>query len=170
MKRGNLNNKVLESNFFFSLYFFYYKLKDIFLCNRHYLLLAYLFILFINLLNQCINPELPNLYIIEDNKTSGSSNAVNYSNVDNSSNIVESSSDRSQYKGVADSIHKQIAEIDKNLEELDSNSADYEKEKEALRAGLPKPLVVATLPARAIERTPGMVFLKSCLRGLETSQ
>ena len=129
---SNLNNKVLESNFFFSLYFFYYKLKDIFLCNRHYLLLAYLFILFINLLNQSINPELPNLYIIEDNNTSGSSNVVNSSNVDNSSNIVESSSDRSQYKGVADSIHKQIAEIDKNLEELDSNSADYEKEKEAL--------------------------------------
>ena len=96
------------------------------------MLLAYLFILFINLLNQSINPELPNLYIIEDNNTSGSSNVVNSSNVDNSSNIVESSSDRSQYKGVADSIHKQIAEIDKNLEELDSNSADYEKEKEAL--------------------------------------
>ena len=85
-----------------------------------------------NLLNQLINPELPNLYIIEDNKTSGSSNAVNYSNVDNSSNIVESSSDRSQYKGVADSIHKQIAEIDKNLNELKSNSADYDKEKKAL--------------------------------------
>ena len=129
---GNLNYKALESNFFFSLYFFYYKLKDIFLCNRHYLLLAYLFILFINLLNQCINPELPNLYIIEDNNTSGSSNVVNSSNVDNSSNIVESSSDRSQYKGVADSIHKQIAEIDKNLNELKSNSADYDKEKKAL--------------------------------------
>ena len=118
---SNLNNKVLESNFFFSLYFFYYKLKDIFLCNRHYLLLAYLFILFINLLNQSINPELPNLYIIEDNNTSGSSNVVNSSNVDNSSNIVESSSDRSQYKGVADSIHKQIDEIDKNLNEIKSN-------------------------------------------------
>nr|AYE67556.1 NADH dehydrogenase subunit 5 [Annulohypoxylon stygium] len=129
---GNLNYKALESNFFFSLYFFYYKLKDIFLRYRHYLLLVYLLILLINLLNQYINPELPNLYIIEDNKTSGSSNAVNYSNVDNSSNKVESSTARYEYKGVADSIHKQIAEIDKNLNELKSNSADFEKEKKAL--------------------------------------
>ena len=89
-------------------------------------------ILLINLLNQCINPELPNLYIIEDNNASGSSNAVNYSNVDNSSNKVESSTARYEYKGVADSIHKQIAEIDKNLNELNSKSADFEKEKKAL--------------------------------------
>nr|AYE67605.1 NADH dehydrogenase subunit 5 [Annulohypoxylon stygium]AYE67630.1 NADH dehydrogenase subunit 5 [Annulohypoxylon stygium] len=129
---GNLNYKALESNFFFSLYFFYYKLKDIFLRYQHYLLLVYLLILLINLLNQCINPELPNLYIIEDNNASGSSNAVNYSNVDNSSNKVESSTARYEYKGVADSIHKQIAEIDKNLNELNSKSADFEKEKKAL--------------------------------------
>ena len=128
----NLNNNILESKFFFSLYFFYYKLKDIYVCNRDYLLLAYLFIIFMNLLNQLINPELPNLYIIEDNNTSGSSNVDKSSNVDNSSNTVEPRSYKYEYKGLADSIHKEIAEIDKKLNELKPDSADYEKEKEAL--------------------------------------
>ena len=85
-----------------------------------------------NLLNQLINPELPNLYIIEDNNTSGSSNVDKSSNVDNSSNTVEPRSYKYEYKGLADSIHKEIAEIDKNLNELKSNSADYDKEKKAL--------------------------------------
>lgn len=119
-------NKVLESNFFNSLYFFYFKLKDIYKYNRHYFLLAYLFFVIINLFNQYINPEFPNLYIIEDNKTSSSGN------VDNSSNVEAASNARSQYKGVAESLHNQIAEIDKKLNELKPNSVDYEKEKEAL--------------------------------------
>ena len=85
-----------------------------------------------NLLNQLINPELPNLYIIEDNNTSGSSNVDKSSNVDNSSNTVEPRSYKYEYKGLADSIHKEIAEIDKKLNELKPDSADYEKEKEAL--------------------------------------
>ena len=122
---GNLNYKALESNFFFSLYFFYYKLKDIFLRYQHYLLLVYLLILLINLLNQCINPELPNLYIIEDNKASSSSN------VDSSSN-VETSNTKIQYKGVAASLHDQIADIDKKLSKLTPESPNYVKEKEAL--------------------------------------
>ncbi|OTA47967.1 hypothetical protein K449DRAFT_397168, partial [Hypoxylon sp. EC38] len=73
-----------------------------------------------------INPEFPNLYITEDNNTSSSSN------VDNSSNVEAASNARSQYKGVAESLHNQIAEIDKKLNELKPNSVDYEKEKEAL--------------------------------------
>ena len=75
-------------------------------------------ILLINLLNQCINPELPNLYIIEDNKASSSSN-------------VETSNTKIQYKGVAASLHDQIADIDKKLSKLTPESPNYVKEKEA---------------------------------------
>lgn len=92
----------------------------------------------IYLYDQLINPECPILYIGEYNNTSGSSNVNNSNNIDNSSNVdnsskaVESSSTTYQYKGVAESIHNEIAEIDKKLNELKPNSADYEKEKEAL--------------------------------------
>ena len=38
---SNLNNNVLESNFFNSIYFFCFKLKDLYFYNKHYLLIIY---------------------------------------------------------------------------------------------------------------------------------
>ena len=122
---SNLNNKVLESNFFNYLYFYYFKLKDFYIYNRHYFLLVYLIFIIMNLLNQYINPELPNLYIVENDMTSSSNN------VDSSSN-TETSNVKYEYKGVAENIHDEIAEIDKKLSKLELSSENYLKEKEAL--------------------------------------
>ena len=123
---SNLNNNVLESNFFNSIYFFCFKLKDLYFYNKHYLLIIYFFLIIFNLLNLYINPELPNLYVVEDNKI-GSSGA------ESSSNIEKPSSDiKPQYKGAAESIHNQISEIDKKLSKLNPEAVNYEKEKEAL--------------------------------------
>ena len=80
----------------------------------------------LNLLYQYINPEFPNLYIVEDsNKSSGSSNI-------DSSNNAETSNTKYEYKGVANDLHNRIAEVDKMLNELKPNSENYLKEKEAL--------------------------------------
>ena len=123
---SNLNNNVLESNFFNSIYFFCFKLKDLYFYNKHYLLIIYFFLIIFNLFNLYINPELPNLYVVEDNKI-GSSGA------ESSSNIEKPSSDiKPQYKGAAESIHNQISEIDKKLSKLNPEAVNYEKEKEAL--------------------------------------
>ena len=90
------------------------------------MVLIYFFLIIFNLLNLYINPELPNLYVVEDNKI-GSSGA------ESSSNIEKPSSDiKPQYKGAAESIHNQISEIDKKLSKLNPEAVNYEKEKEAL--------------------------------------
>ena len=123
---SNSNNKVLESSFFNSLYFYYFWLKDVYSYNKHFILLIYLFLMILNLLYQYINPEFPNLYIVEDsNKSSGSSNI-------DSSNNAETSNTKYEYKGVANDLHNRIAEVDKMLNELKPNSENYLKEKEAL--------------------------------------
>lgn len=64
---------------------------------------------------------------MEDNNKSSSSS----SNIDNSSN-AESNNAKFEYKGVAESIHSRITEIDKELNELKPSSENYNKEKEAL--------------------------------------
>ena len=123
--KGFLNNKVLQSNFLNYFFFYYFKLKDFYIYNRQYFLLAYLFLIILNLLNQYINPEFSNLYVVEDDKTSSSNN------VDSSSN-TETSNVKYEYKGVAENIHDEIAEIDKKLSKLELSSENYLKEKEAL--------------------------------------
>ena len=114
--------KLKEINYFF---FYYFKLKDFYIYNRQYFLLAYLFLIILNLSNQYINPEFSNLYVVEDDKTSSSNN------VDSSSN-TETSNVKYEYKGVAENIHDGIAEIDKKLSKLELSSENYLKEKEAL--------------------------------------
>ncbi len=64
---------------------------------------------------------------MEDNNKSSNSS----SNLDNSSN-AETNNAKSEYKGVAESLHSRITEIDKELNELKPNSENYNKEKEAL--------------------------------------